>query len=158
MTINLAGRQVGELTVLKRVGRNRKGKILWECLCSCGKTYIGITYELNKEIIRTCGCCELHIHHKDAYISWQAAKQRCYNPAQKDYQSYGGRGITMCQEWKDSFRKFLADMGDPPLDTITRERLSLDRKDNNGNYCKENCTWADRSWQQLNKREYKAVS
>jgi hypothetical protein len=76
--------------------------------------------------------------------------QRCDDSSRKDYKYYGGRGITYDKAW-GRFINFYRDMGDPPLDKFTGERMSLDRKDVNGMYCKANCRWATRSEQQLNK-------
>jgi hypothetical protein len=78
--------------------------------------------------------------------------QRCSNPHRLDYARYGGRGITVCDEWRASFRSFLTDMGEPP------PRHSLDRTDNNGPYSKENCAWAPDKAQQRNRRSNRALA
>lgn len=77
----------------------------------------------------------------NAYTSWSCAIQRCTNPNIAAYDRYGGRGITICQRWRDSFECFLEDMGERP------RGFSLDRIDPNGNYCKENCRWIPKSEQ-----------
>lgn len=79
------------------------------------------------------------------YGIWQAMRQRCENPSAKDYKHYGGRGIAVCREWRD-FSVFFADMGHPPAGKW------LDRRDNNGDYCKSNCRWATPKEQALNTR------
>lgn len=80
------------------------------------------------------------------YSSWQHMKDRCLNPNHKAFREYGHRGIKICVRWF-SFENFLEDMGERPAG------LELDRKDSNGDYCKENCRWATKSVNQRNKRE-----
>lgn len=79
------------------------------------------------------------------YISWIEMRKRCYNPRVIRYPLYGAKGITVCDRWLNSFENFLADMGVKPTG------FSLDRVDNNGNYCPENCRWADNKTQSNNK-------
>lgn len=88
------------------------------------------------------------MNHKGAYNSWRAMKARCDYKNYRAYERYGGRGITYCDEWKD-FASFLADMGDRP------PKHSLDRIDNDGNYCKENCRWANHNLQMNNSSRVK---
>lgn len=81
------------------------------------------------------------------YSTWQSMKQRCYNPNNRWYKAYGGRGITICDEWRESFMAFYRDMGDKP------EGMSIDRIDNDGNYEPGNCRWTTQKVQRNNQRK-----
>lgn len=86
------------------------------------------------------------------FKSWESMKQRCFNPNSPDYERYGGRGVTVCAQWKHSFETFLSDMGERP------EECSLDRIDSDGNYEPSNCRWADAKTQQRNTRVSKHLT
>lgn len=88
-----------------------------------------------------------YLKFKREYISWAAAKGRCFNPKNSRYYSYGGRGIGMCKKWVESFDSFLKDMGPKPT-----SKHSLDRINNNGNYEPKNCRWATPEEQSSNRR------
>lgn len=85
------------------------------------------------------------MHKSPEYAAWEGMKDRCYNKNKSKYKNHGGRGIIMCEEWKNSFLAFYRDMGNKP------EGTSLDREDNDGNYEKENCRWTDITTQNINK-------
>ena len=151
MTYNMLGFKQGYLTVVAEAPRLADKRKRWHCNCLCGNSTILPTFSLTgANPTLSCGKCEWHINHKDSYISWMAMKQRCNDSTRKDYKYYGGRGISYDPKW-ENFVQFFRDMGDPPKDRWTGERLSLDRKDVNKNYTKDNCKWATRSEQQLNK-------
>ena len=153
--IDLYGMKFGRLLVIGRSNNNKSGGARWLCRCDCGEYTIVQGYYLRNNRIRSCGClqkeiflkrCRTHGYSKTpTYNSWQAMRKRCEDSKNKDYQYYGGRGIKVCERWL-KFENFLEDMGERPLG------LTLDRKDFNGNYCKENCKWATTKEQQNNKR------
>ena len=87
------------------------------------------------------------------YKSWAGMKTRCFNPNTKSYSDYGGRGITVCDRWKNSFEDFFADMGSRPS-----SKHSLDRIDNDGDYQKDNCRWATPKEQSNNRRYNKLIT
>lgn len=87
------------------------------------------------------------------YVVWCGIKARCYNPAHKNYADYGGRGIRMCDAWRDSFAAFYSDMGDRPT-----KRHTIERKENDGDYEPGNCTWATRAEQNENTRQTRLLT
>lgn len=88
--------------------------------------------------------------HSAEYNSWRGMKKRCYQPTHDSYQYYGARGITVCDEWRNSFAQFIKDMGPKP-----GKNYSIDRIDNDGNYTVTNCKWSDQSEQINNRRSWK---
>lgn len=145
------------MTVVSEPYIVNKRKVV-DCVCSCGNSKTVRVDGLKAKTTNSCGCFRLdRLREKlvthgatntQTYGIWEGMLQRCLNQKSSGYDSYGGRGITVCDEWlgKNGFSNFLKDMGEKP------EKLSLDRIDVNGNYCKENCRWADSSTQGFNTR------
>ena len=138
------GDVVGCFTVINIHSRN-KGLVKWSCVCSCGAQSIKTTSSLSSRKNVFCKNCIPAYSRTSTYASWEAARSRCNNPANPAYEFYGGRGIKMCHEWND-FQTFLKDVGERPHNFV------LDRIDPDGDYCKENCRWVDRSESSFNTR------
>jgi len=139
----------GQLTAVSQAGRNKHGQILWLCKCDCGNEVNVLAGSLTTGNTKSCGCVVPNLKHggwkKSSYNTWRAMMRRCTNPNDKDYPRYGAKGITVSPEWAD-YRCFVKDMGEPD------GKQTLDRIDPYGNYCKENCRWADITTQNRNLR------
>lgn len=127
------------------------------CLCECGNEVVVRDYQIRSGRTKSCGCLRdevcgvARITHgrsrSPTYDIWMQMRMRCENENNKKWDSYGGRGISVCNRWTASFENFLKDMGDPPT-----RRHSLERVDNNGNYEPGNVIWANDTTQARNKR------
>ena len=123
---------------------------LYECQY-CGKEFEAGTSSVKRGHTKSCGCLRGDAHGLSSsrfYGTWKGMLQRCTNPKGKDYKNYGGRGITVCEEWQD-VRNFVA-WAEATYPNI--EGYTLDRIDNGKGYSPENCTWSDKTTQALNKR------
>lgn len=156
----MIGLRFNRLLVVASAGKNKHGKLQWECVCDCGNKTITLGVYLRNGDTKSCGCLaatfigEKRFKHGKSrknnteYEIWKGMNARCYNPNHIGFKNYGGRGIIVCDEWRTNFNKFLNDMGFRPS-----KRHSLDRFPNiNGNYEPANCRWATDEQQRRNKR------
>jgi hypothetical protein len=159
------GNTFGKLTALYEVQGNKR-KQQWFCQCECGKTTIVRASYLCNGHTKSCGCeraiglVKFNTKHgyarqgakKREYTIWVGMMKRCFSPSEPVYPYYGGRGITVCDRWRE-FAAFLEDMGEAPS-----SNYSLDRIDTNGNYSPENCRWATPTEQARNTRRNRLLT
>ena len=152
------GDKYNKLTAIRFSHRNKWNQQFWLFRCNCGKEKVICVSNVKSENTKSCGCLLKsgnRLKHKmtktKIYNIWSLMKSRCLNKNDQSYKNYGGRGIKICQEWLN-FENFYEDMGDKP------QNKSLDRINNNGNYCKENCRWATRKQQNNNKRDNRLLT
>lgn len=155
--IDLTGHTYGQLTVLEEVLPQQKPR-KWRCMCSCGNTHETLGTSLRNGRCKSCGCLHIatnkkmftkHSAYKDKlYHVYLNIFQRCNNPNYASYPLYGGRGITICAEWKDYlvFKEWAETNG-------YVEGVTLDRTDTNKGYSPDNCRWVDRVTQSRNRRK-----
>ena len=157
---DLTGKRFGRWVV---VGLSEKSaRVKWLCVCDCGAQKEVLAFSLTSGDSKSCGCfnkqrtSEYHTTHglskTPTYRIWHGMKQRCLNPNCNGYHNYGGRGITVCASWKNSFENFLDDMGERPF-----LGAELDRINNNGNYEKSNCRWVSKKQNANNRRSNRPV-
>lgn len=149
-----SGERFFRLTVVEEVAKSKDGRRKFKMLCDCGNTSIVELGRLTAGKTKSCGCLRKEgarpTHNKTGtkvYRAWQSMRNRCNKPSTIYYEDYGGRGIKVCGRWDESFINFYEDVGEPPT-----EKHSLDRLDVDGDYCPENVVWATPAAQGRNRR------
>lgn len=156
--VDLSGKTFGRLTVISLdPTRSPTKQRIWNCSCVCGVKTKSRAGDLVHGKATSCGCVRREratatnrthgMSNTGIYHTWQDMKNRCYNPNATGYENYGGRGITVCMAWLESFESFYKDMGDPPF-----VGASIDRRNNNERYAPGNCRWATATEQSRNRR------
>lgn len=143
------GCKFNRLTVLRVAGKNKFGHPLFECRCDCGAVVLREATNVKNGKSKSCGCYQKEMTSKAArthgrsktrlYSIWNIMIQRCNNPKNISYERYGGKGISVCDEWKKSSEEFM----EWALSNGYRDDLSIDRVDGSKGYCPENCRWVD---------------
>jgi hypothetical protein len=158
-TVDMMGWRFGRLVVTGRA-EARNGRTQWRCSCDCGSECVVRAECLRAEVTKSCGCLSreraaegnsTHGHSRvgkrtKAYHAWASMIKRCTNPHICNWSDYGGRGIVVCDRWRD-FVAFHADMGEPPSPQHSLDRIEVD-----GNYEPGNCRWATPEDQASNRR------
>jgi hypothetical protein len=157
----IEGQQIGSCFFIKEESphKQKSGQTKRRAtfLCTCGKEFIAKISEVKHGSTSSCGCFQkevLRTIHKThgltksrEYVIWLRMKDRCYKVSHPRYKDWGGRGITVCDKWVESFENFYADMGKRPS-----KKHELDRINNDLGYYKENCRWATKKQQSNNRR------
>ena len=165
--LDLVGKKSGRLLVVERVDEHvtsgGQKKTMYLCKCSCGNTKVIQSNSLRSGRTKSCGCFNSEksksrrtthgMRNTKAYSTWAGIKNRCFNAHTERYKDYGGRGITMCDEWKNNFKSFFDYVSKLPH--CFEEGYSIDRIDNDGNYEPENIKFSTAAEQNKNQRRSK---
>jgi hypothetical protein len=156
LMIDMTNQRFGRLTAVEY-----QGEAHWLCRCDCGKGKIIAGYSLRNGLSQSCGCLRnervraaigtVRLGNEKTYKTWSDMRQRCYNPNDPGYKNWGGRGIRICRRWR-TFANFLADMGPRP------PGMTIERRNNDGNYTPSNCVWLPKAKQARNRRKPKVSS
>lgn len=161
--LDISGQKFGSLTAIERCGTCASRDIKWRFICDCGNEFEANGYYARSGKITTCPECARErtrtasvkhgLTNSPEFLTWTDIQTRCHNPNSTSYERYGGRGIKVCEKWRNSFQAFLDDMGKRP----TCDH-SIDRIDNDKGYEPGNCRWATRIEQANNKRNNRLVT
>lgn len=153
---DLTGQRFERLTVIERDCNDRGNGAYWICKCDCGNYNVVRGAELRNGHTKSCGCqknentssrMRTHGMRKTRlYNTWQCIRARCYNEKIRNFRHYGGKGIAVCDEWRNSFESFR----DWAMANGYNDSLTIDRIDVDGDYCPENCRWVDMVVQENN--------
>lgn len=162
-SVNIADQKFSRLHAIKLHSRDKHNRERWLFKCDCGQEKIIDKSSVKTGKTKSCGCLQLEnnkivgiTHNRSKtreFKIWLGIKKRCLDKNHSTHKEYGGRGIIICDKWKDSFENFLVDMGESPSNFH-----SIDRINNNGNYESSNCRWATRKEQQNNCRRNRIIS
>jgi hypothetical protein len=162
---NLKDVRFGRLLVVEFSGdRSNNNSPIWICQCDCGNIHRASAQDLGRKTgLRSCGCLAREATHNRTfkhglgdsliYKIWNRIISRCHNERDRAFNRYGGRGISVCQRWRDSVEAFVADMGPRPS-----THHSVERKNNNGNYEPSNCKWGTDIEQGRNRRNNRLIT
>jgi hypothetical protein len=156
--IDITGNKYNRLTVIKRIGTSNNGQVRWLCQCDCGNYTEVSGGNLKNGSVKSCGCIVTENNKKRAthnmtntrlYYIWCDIKNRCTNQNLECYKNYGGRGIEVCNEWKNNFLNFY----NWAMQNDYQKNLTIDRINNDGNYEPNNCRWVTMQKQSYNRRD-----
>lgn len=164
--IDITGQRFGRLLVVSEaaphIQPNGLKRTMWLCVCDCGEKYVAFGANLRNNHTQSCGCLQKDRAKESAtthgkagsriYRTWHHMLERCNNPSTRNYVGYGGRGIEVCAEWHtfEGFYKWAIKNG-------YTDKLTIDRIDNDGNYCPQNCRFISPAMQAGNKRTNRTI-